>query len=108
MKRAWVACVICSPNVCDLDVSEMSFGLINCLVDLLIVLDPCTEVFGSFFGVLTMGQLSVELRAQLAEGEKKEPLPYVVWRCGLDVEYVLHDDGLVVAFALNKEVCSPC
>ena len=52
--------VPCSPNICDLDVSEMFFRLVNCLIDLLIVLNSCVEVFGSFFGVLTIEGLSTE------------------------------------------------
>ena len=46
--------VVCLPNVCDLDVRKVFLRLVNRLVDLLIILDPCTEIFGSLFGVLTI------------------------------------------------------
>lgn len=40
------------PNVGDLDICVVLFRLIDCLVDLLIVCDSSTEVFGCQLGIL--------------------------------------------------------
>lgn len=46
------------PNVGDLDISKMLLRLVDGLIDFLVVFDPSPEVFGSFFGILTMTAVS--------------------------------------------------
>lgn len=69
-------------DVDDLHVGEVTLGLVNCLVDLLVVPDAVAKVFSGFLWVLTD----------------------VVGRCGLHFEDVGHDEVFVVAFALHEEV----
>ena len=68
-------------NVHNLEVCEIVLGVINCLVDLLIVANAVSEILGSLLGVLAN----------------------VVWRSGLDLKNVAHNEIFIVALALNKQ-----
>ena len=42
-------------NIGNLNVSEMLVGFVYCLVDLLVIIDPVSEVFRRLFWILPIG-----------------------------------------------------
>lgn len=68
-------------HVHNLEVCEIVLGVINCLIDLLIIANAVSEILGSLLGVLAN----------------------VVWRSGLDLKNVAHNEIFIVALALNEQ-----
>ena len=62
-------------DIHELQIRKITLGLINCLVNLLVIFDAITEVLSSYLGVQ----------------------PYVVWRCSLDLQNIAHDQVFIVA-----------
>ena len=71
-----------SADVDDFDIGKMSLGLVNGLIDFLVISNTISEVFGRLFWILSD----------------------VVWRCGLDFEDVGHDQVFIVTLAFDEEV----
>lgn len=62
-------------NVHDLEIREMALFIIDCLIDLLVVLYAVSEVLGSLLGILAN----------------------IIRTCGFDLKDVAHDYILVIA-----------